>query len=306
QEQQSAPTAVGPTDYTEVPAPINLPATHTDPSTAAVPEQPEDVLDVRKRKRGETPLPRPVLDESSNKKQKQDEPVRLESMETKPVQEVQQEQDLQQSQALEDTLPSVQGPRAEQNGQTEQINVSPQTPEKPRGKLSFSLISRKPARALANDEESLADVDPEENNSALNGFATDQPIDTNPSLHPPTRALYIDNLMRPLKEYALRDHLSTLAEPDTYQSVLSRTPADPVENCYLDPLKSHAFASFKTVEQAIRVRAALHNKVWPDERNRKPLQIDYFPEHLFSEWVVKERQSSSEGRVFKWRVAYKS
>lgn len=306
-EPQPAPEAAAPIDYTQVPAPTNLPSLYTAP--APVPVQQEEAPEARKRKRGDTPLPVTVLEDSGNKKQKQDEAVQVEITEPQPEQQEQQGHEIQVEGATDpqvQTAPAAQEPGTEKDEKANQPNGLLVTPEKPRNRLSFTIGSRKTTRPVANDDESLADIEPEESEAPWNGFSTDKANDTNPPLHPPTRALYIDNLMRPLKEYNLRDHLASLAEPDTYQSLLSRTPADPVENCYLDPLKSHAFASFKTLEQAVRVRSALHNKVWPDERARKPLQVDYFPEKQFSEWVVKERQSSSDGRVLKWRVVYKS
>ncbi|KAF2277736.1 uncharacterized protein EI97DRAFT_415305 [Westerdykella ornata] len=104
-----------------------------------------------------------------------------------------------------------------------------------------------------------------------------------PALHVATPALYIRDLMRPLRIEALRNHLMSLATPP------SATP-DPsiVTTIFLDSLKSHALVLFSTTKAASRVRASLHNTVWPAESQRKPLWIDFVPEDKIKDWIQEE------------------
>ncbi|XTI89383.1 hypothetical protein V2W45_1521457 [Cenococcum geophilum] len=116
----------------------------------------------------------------------------------------------------------------------------------------------------------------------------DRPIP--PSLHPATPALYIRNFMRPLQPSALRTHLIALASP----------PASPPDSSiltlfYLDPIRTHALALFTTTTAAARVRAALHDAVWPLERDRRPLWVDFVPEERVEAWIEREEDGAREG-----------
>jgi len=116
----------------------------------------------------------------------------------------------------------------------------------------------------------------------------DRPIP--PSLHPATPALYIRNFMRPLQPSALRTHLIALASP----------PASPPDSSiltlfYLDPIRTHALVLFATTTAAARVRAALHDAVWPLERDRRPLWVDFVPEERVEAWIEREEDGAREG-----------
>ncbi|KAI1102259.1 hypothetical protein F4804DRAFT_313483 [Jackrogersella minutella] len=121
-------------------------------------------------------------------------------------------------------------------------------------------------------------------------YTADTERDVAPSIHPATSALYIKNFMRPLREYAVKDHLLDLATP-----VGAPVEENSIINFYLDNIRTHAFVVFNTISSAARVRTALHNRVWPDETNRKALWVDFMPPERFAEWVDME-QSSSGGR----------
>ena len=122
-----------------------------------------------------------------------------------------------------------------------------------------------------------------------------------PSIHPATSALYIRDFMRPLNAATLKEHLIDLSTPP------GATPnPEIVVDFYLDPIRTHAFISFINVSAASRVRSELHNKVWPQERTRKPLWVDFVPPEKIPKWVVDEQTMSGGSRSAgkKWGVVY--
>ncbi|KAK1756011.1 hypothetical protein QBC47DRAFT_201957 [Echria macrotheca] len=118
-----------------------------------------------------------------------------------------------------------------------------------------------------------------------------------PAEHRATAALYIRNLMRPLRDTALRDYLSELVVPRG-----SAPDPDAIEDYYLDHLRTHAFVRFRSVAAASRVRARLHGIIWPNERERKELWVDFIPEEAVAEWANRERTEG--GRGSRWEVRY--
>ncbi|POS84137.1 hypothetical protein EPUL_003807 [Erysiphe pulchra] len=122
-----------------------------------------------------------------------------------------------------------------------------------------------------------------------------------PAIHPATAALYIRDMQRPLSPQQFRFHLSTLAAPPGQEP-----DPDLILSFYLDPIRTHAFISFKSVSAASRVRSALHSRIWPDERNRKPLWVDFVPEEKIEDWITQEQESNTGGRSMakKWEVCY--
>ena len=125
--------------------------------------------------------------------------------------------------------------------------------------------------------------------------------DISPALHPATSALYIRNFMRPLQPQSLKTHLIALAN----RSNDSPSP-EIITEFFLDSIKTHCLVQFTSVSAASRVRTALHDRVWPDERTRKPLYIDYIPEAKLKKWIEVE-QNESGGRqqsAKRWEVVY--
>ncbi|MCJ1485649.1 hypothetical protein MMC06_005824 [Schaereria dolodes] len=121
------------------------------------------------------------------------------------------------------------------------------------------------------------------------------------AIHPATSALYIRNFMRPLHQGALKDHLLALAtSPDASPS------PDLLTDFFLDSIRTHCLVGFTTPQAASRVRSALHDRVWPDERTRKPLWVDFIPEEKLKKWIeVEQDASSSRGQPTKrWEVVY--
>lgn len=119
-----------------------------------------------------------------------------------------------------------------------------------------------------------------------------------PSIHPATNSLYIKNFMRPLRAPMVQDYLVELATPP------GKSP-DPevVLDFYLDQVRTHAFVQFQNIASAARVRSALHDQIWPDERNRKALWVDFIPSEKVREWAEEEK-SGGRGNFVRWEVVY--
>ena len=122
-----------------------------------------------------------------------------------------------------------------------------------------------------------------------------------PALHPATSALYIRNFSRPLHPGNLKEHLASLARPPN-----SSPSQEPITDFFLDTIKTHCLVRFTTVSAASRVRSALHERVWPEERTRRPLWVDFAPEEKLPKWIEVE-QGSGGGRGQpgkRWEVVY--
>ncbi|KAM7200032.1 hypothetical protein V8F20_005453 [Naviculisporaceae sp. PSN 640] len=121
-----------------------------------------------------------------------------------------------------------------------------------------------------------------------------------PSVHPPTEALYIRNFMRPLREQELRDYITELATPP------GSTPDDNIiRSFFLDKLRSHVFVEFDSVAAAQRTRAQVHTKIWPEESTRKALWADFIPPERIPGWVDVEERNSGRGQpTRRWEVIY--
>ncbi|KAI9875880.1 MAG: hypothetical protein M1830_007854 [Pleopsidium flavum] len=122
-----------------------------------------------------------------------------------------------------------------------------------------------------------------------------------PVLHPATSALYIRDFMRPLHPGNLKDHLISIATPPS-----ASPKEDVVTHFFLDPIRTHCLVGFASISAASRVRSALHDRVWPDERTRKPLWVDFIPDEKLKEWIDME-QNSTNGRgapAKRWEVVY--
>jgi hypothetical protein len=130
--------------------------------------------------------------------------------------------------------------------------------------------------------------------------AYDSDIEHNaaPSIHPITSALYISNLMRPMRPTDMQAHLVDLAT--RRGASLSN---DIITAFHLDHIRTHAFVVFKSKTAANRVRTLLHNKVWPDESNRKALFVDFVPPNKVDGWIDEETAKPND-RGTRWEVDY--
>ena len=130
--------------------------------------------------------------------------------------------------------------------------------------------------------------------------------DVPPSLHPATSALYIRNLMRPLNPTLFKTHLTTLARPPS-TSPTQNSIEDIIITSHIDPIRTHALVHFASITFASRVRANLHERIWPQERDRKPLWVDFIPEEKISAWIELQNEQSGTGRGStgkRWEVIY--
>lgn len=122
-----------------------------------------------------------------------------------------------------------------------------------------------------------------------------------PALHPATSALYVRELMRPLKPENVKDHLAALATPPD-------SPADSgiVTDFFLDSIRTHCLVGFANISAASRVRSGLHDRIWPNERDRRPLFVDFMPEEKLRKWIeVEQNAPSGRGQPQKrWEVVY--
>ncbi|KAH8681555.1 hypothetical protein BX600DRAFT_446828 [Xylariales sp. PMI_506] len=137
-------------------------------------------------------------------------------------------------------------------------------------------------QSTANDITRMESVD---GNNARTGSTE---LNVEPSIHPATSAIYIKNFMRPLRPQAVQAHLLELAGANVGE--------EGIVDFYLDPIRTHSFVVFNSVSAASRVRTSLHNRVWPDETNRKALWVDFIPPEKFGAWVDMEQSSEGGGR----------
>jgi len=117
------------------------------------------------------------------------------------------------------------------------------------------------------------------------------PANQTPSLHPPTKAIYITCLSRPLNVTSFTNHITSLTS--------SKTPPTQV---WLDSVKSHAYVTFANEEDASAVRGAMNGISWPPNEKRRELSVDFVPVDAIAEWI--EREEGAKGQRFD--IAYVS
>ncbi|KAF8862523.1 hypothetical protein BDZ45DRAFT_670975 [Acephala macrosclerotiorum] len=140
--------------------------------------------------------------------------------------------------------------------------------------------------------------------STTRDFAHDEPEPDriiSPAVHPATSSLYISRLKRPINLPQFEAHIATLAAPPG-----GEVDPDAIVRFFVDPNRTHAFVSFISVSAASRVRSALHDRIWPDEKIRKPLWVDFVPAEKVVEWIDQEQANNPGGRPMgkKWEVYY--
>ena len=196
---------------------------------------------------------------------------------------------------LEDTTPS-------QNGTAKVEEVL--APEESTATPKVAKSAESPIKPSPSDTrfKNLFTAPPKSDSSAQQPPYTDaEDRVITPALHPATPALYIRELMRPLKPENVKDHLAALATPPD-------TPADAsiITEFFLDSIRTHCLVSFANISAASRVRSGLHDRIWPNERDRRPLFVDFIPEEKLKEWIdVEQNAPSGRGQPSKrWEVVY--
>ncbi|POR39085.1 Uncharacterized protein TPAR_00701 [Tolypocladium paradoxum] len=128
------------------------------------------------------------------------------------------------------------------------------------------------------------------------------PEDVGPARHENTAAIYVNNLMRPIREVELRNHLVNLATPPG-----GERNDDVIIKFYVDSIRTHAFIVFASAPAAARVRNHLHGRVWPRESNRKVLFVDFVPVDKVDDWVRLEESHSGKNKPGnRWEVVYEA
>lgn len=186
------------------------------------------------------------------------------------------------------------GPALKKDEPAEEHAHRPSAPEESRSRKGAPLKQDARFRELITPAEREPVRPPSPRDVAM------EDAEVEPALHDATAALYVDGLMRPLQPIALKNHLISIA------SAPGASPnRNVVKEFYLDPIKTHCFVAFDNVSAASRARSALHGTVWPNERNRKSLFVDFIPEQKMQEWINAEEGSRGRsGPAPRWAVKY--
>ncbi|KAH8702485.1 hypothetical protein BGW36DRAFT_356604 [Talaromyces proteolyticus] len=269
----------------EVPA--EAPVT-TDPSVSA-PSEAES--EMRKRKR-RSQSPPPSAD--TIKKPKVDNRTPQVILQEDVVPERRDEQG--------DQLP-VTRPEASEQAQieVETFDKKDQYPERLSQSITSERINAPLERPDHRFKDLVSDKKKRKRTPSPEQLAPEDEAPVEAALHAATSAVYIRDLMRPLQPTSLKNHLISLASSPEHGS-----DANVLLEFFLDPIKTHCFALFRSVSAASKVRSRIHGAVWPNERDRKPLWADFIPEDKFSEWVKTEQDlaSQSRGSSTRWEVVY--
>ena len=171
----------------------------------------------------------------------------------------------------------------------EQVDYGGDTPPHATDRAATPQAHHGPAREAflpGAPSGAVSAAKPEQEDDVMTGYDN-----VEPSIHPPTPALYIKNFMRPLRTAEVEEHLKDLATSNGRHG-----RDDVVVDFYLDQIRTHAFVEFRSTSIAVEVRAALHNKVWPDERNRKALWVDFLPADKVRAFVDQEELAETGRR----------
>ena len=120
-------------------------------------------------------------------------------------------------------------------------------------------------------------------------------------IHPPTTCIYISNLRRPLLLPAIHEYLfpegpSSSSKP----SSLLPSPRGPFSsedspNVWLSGVKSHAYAVFDTVDEAIETVKRIEGKQFPEETGGE-LKVEFVDEDEITALIEKEQAAWANGR----------
>ncbi|KAK6957680.1 hypothetical protein Daesc_000467 [Daldinia eschscholtzii] len=292
----------------EVSAPAVTETQALAPSAGDTPLQTTELIqDSQKRKRRSL-SPAPSADEVARKRARQEDrdsqethtasPVgeKVDAVAAEPQKEMEDATQAPPDVEMEDANDEAPAERERDNGVAQSIPADDANPDIQNGH-AVEVVTNK---TQATFEEPPEDEPSREEQPSYTAHPAEIERDVEPSIHPATSALYIKNFMRPLRPQAVKDHLLDLATP-------MGTPVEEgtIVDFYLDTIRTHAFVVFNTISSASRVRTALHNRVWPDETNRKALWVDFIPSERFAEWVDMEQTSTGgRGSTNRYEVVY--
>lgn len=123
-------------------------------------------------------------------------------------------------------------------------------------------------------------------------------------IHPPTTCIYISNLRRPLLLPALHEFLfldDSDAAPATNKHSTLFPPArgpfasEEYPNVWLSGVKSHAYAVFDTVDQAVDTVKRIDGKQFPEETGGE-LKVDFVDEDEVPRLLEQEEKAWANGR----------
>ena len=121
-------------------------------------------------------------------------------------------------------------------------------------------------------------------------------------IHPPTTCIYISNLRRPLLLPALHEYLfpdedpSSSSKPSTLlPSTRAPFSSEDTPNIWLSGVKSHAYAVFDNVDEAIETVKRIEGKQFPEETGGE-LKVEFVDEDEITGLVEKEQAAWSNGR----------
>ncbi|KAA1098142.1 hypothetical protein PGT21_029284 [Puccinia graminis f. sp. tritici] len=122
---------------------------------------------------------------------------------------------------------------------------------------------------------------PTQDNGVLDSLIDDQRLGKqytiDPDQPPPTRSIYISNLVRPLTVNQLKKKLSEFGETTYF---------------WIDSIRSHAYASFENESTALATYSAMHQTTpWPPETG-KMLTLVFVPEDEVSRLVAEEEENT--------------
>ncbi|KAJ4392621.1 hypothetical protein N0V85_006925, partial [Neurospora sp. IMI 360204] len=275
-------------------------------STEPAPVAPELTSDTSSRKRrSRSPPPE---EETSRKRarptEQEDEDTRMSGLESQAGETVLPLDDEQGGKDASYATIHPEIPQVADSEKVSEMREAPQHREASEPRDSNYRDQEEESRDRVKTEADLKQESPERaayDRSAVK-YEADMDIDERdvaPSEHPATQALYIKNFMRPLRPHILREYLEELAAPPG-----SLPDPDSIKDFYLDQIRTHAFVSFTSVAAASRVRVALHGKIWPNERNRKELWLDFIPPDRVNEWAETEQSEGGRGNLARWEVRY--
>lgn len=275
-QTKDASSAAAPT-FEDTKAAIAAQDVHA-PSSPKRAEEVEDVArDIQKRKRSPSPPP------PERKRQRGDSEEEVAAKPATKPEEPREDRREGEDTAMEDKPPVSSPDRAK-----------PSAPEEPSAETA-------PVAHPPVESRHFPGIEPSSHAAPETAEEMDFERSVDPAIHPATSALYIKNFMRPLRVPDVRAHLAHLSNPSGADAGV-----DELEDFFLDQIRTHAFAVFRNVSTASRVRTALHNRVWPDEANRRPLWVDFVPAEKVRGWIeMEEAQGGSRSSTAKrWAVVY--